>query len=55
MNPDDLLKAAPELAKGATALGAAIPFTAIAKRMLGPAEDVQCGAVLDCTIQACCR
>lgn len=39
MNPEDLLKAMPELAKGATALGAAIPFTAIAKRMLGPAAD----------------
>jgi hypothetical protein len=39
MNPDDILKAAPAIAKGATAIGAAIPFTAIAKRMLGPAAD----------------
>ena len=39
MNPDDLLKAAPEIAKGAGALAAAIPFTAVVKRMLGPAAD----------------
>ena len=39
MNPDDILKAAPAIAQGATAIGAAIPFTAIAKRMLGPAAD----------------
>jgi hypothetical protein len=39
MNPDDVLKAAPAIAKGATAVGAAIPFTAIAKRILGPAVD----------------
>jgi hypothetical protein len=39
MNPDDLLKAAPEIAKGAGALAAAIPFTAIVKRMLVPAAD----------------
>lgn len=39
MNPDDLIKTAPALAKGAAAFGAAIPFTAIAKRMLGPAAD----------------
>ena len=39
MNPDDLIKAAPEIAKGLTAVGAAIPFTAIVKRMLGPAAD----------------
>jgi len=39
MNPDDLIHAAPVMAKGAAALGAAIPFTAIVKRMLGPAAD----------------
>jgi hypothetical protein len=39
MNPDDLIHAAPVVAKGAAALGAAIPFTAIVKRMLGPAAD----------------
>jgi hypothetical protein len=39
MNPDDILKAAPAIAKGAGALAAAIPFTAIVKRMLGPAAD----------------
>jgi hypothetical protein len=39
MNPDDIIKAAPEIAKGAGALAAAIPFTAIVKRMLGPAAD----------------
>ncbi|HEY4359523.1 MAG TPA: Abi-alpha family protein [Bryobacteraceae bacterium] len=39
MDPTDLIKAAPALAKGAEALAAAIPFTAIVKRMLGPAAD----------------
>ena len=39
MNPDDLIEAAPAIAKGAGALAAAIPFTAIVKRMLGPAAD----------------
>ena len=39
MNPDDIIKAAPEIAKGLTVVGAAIPFTAIVKRMLGPAAD----------------
>lgn len=39
MNADDLFKVAPDLAKGATALAAAIPFTAMVKRMLGPAAD----------------
>jgi Abortive infection alpha len=39
MNPDDLIKAAPEIAKGAGALAAAIPFTSIVRRMLGPAAD----------------
>jgi hypothetical protein len=39
MDPNDLIKAAPEIAKGAGALAAAIPFTAIVKRMLGPAAD----------------
>ena len=35
--PDDIIKAAPAIVKGAEA--AAIPFTAIVKRMLGPAAD----------------
>ncbi len=39
MNPDDLIHAAPVVVKSAAALGAAIPFTAIVKRMLGPAAD----------------
>jgi hypothetical protein len=39
MNPDDIIKAAPAIAKSAGALAAAIPFTAIVKRMLGPAAD----------------
>jgi Abortive infection alpha len=39
MNPDDFVKAAPVLAKGAAAFGVSVPFTAIAKRMLGPAAD----------------
>jgi hypothetical protein len=39
MIPDEIVKAVPALAKGAAALGAAIPFTSIAKRILGPAAD----------------
>ena len=39
MTPDDLIHAAPAIAKGAGALAAAIPFTGIVKRMLGPAAD----------------
>src|SRR5712691_6770828 len=39
MNPDDLIRAAPAIAKAATAVAAAVPFTAIVKRMLGPAAD----------------
>jgi Abortive infection alpha len=39
MTPDDLIHAAPAIAKGAAAIGAAIPFTSIVKRMLGPAAD----------------
>lgn len=39
MNPDDLLHSAPAIAKGAGALAAAIPFTAIVRRMLGSAAD----------------
>src|SRR5215471_8282009 len=39
MDPNDLIHAAPAIAKGAAALGAAIPFTSIVKRMLGPAAD----------------
>jgi hypothetical protein len=30
VNPDDLIHAAPAIAKGAAAIGAVIPFTAIA-------------------------
>lgn len=33
-----LVRAAPEIAKGIAAVGAAIPFTGIVKGMLGPAE-----------------
>jgi hypothetical protein len=40
MDPDEILHAAPALAKGAGALAAAIPFTGIVKRMLGTADDV---------------
>lgn len=39
MDPNELIKAAPQLAKGAAAISAAVPFTAIVKRMLGPAAD----------------
>ena len=39
MNPDDLIHAAPAVAKAAGAVAAAVPFTAIVKRMLGPAAD----------------
>jgi hypothetical protein len=39
MNSDDFVRAVPVLAKGAVALGASVPFTSIAKRMLGPAAD----------------
>ena len=39
MDPNEIIKAAPEIAKGAAALAAAIPFTGIVKRMLGPAAD----------------
>lgn len=39
MDPNEIIKAAPEIAKGVAALGAAIPFTGIVKRMLGPAAD----------------
>src|SRR6266852_2781306 len=47
MNPDDILKAAPVIAKGAGALATAIPFTAIVKRMLGPAADEQAEMLRD--------
>jgi hypothetical protein len=39
MNANELIKHAPEIAKAATAVAAAVPFTAIVKRMLGPAAD----------------
>jgi hypothetical protein len=39
MDPAEIIKAAPEIAKGLTAVGAAIPFTSIVKKMLGPASD----------------
>lgn len=39
MDPSDLIKAAPAIAKVAAPLAAAIPFTGIVKRMLGPAAD----------------
>jgi hypothetical protein len=39
MDPDEIVEHIPGMAKAATALGAAVPFTAIVKRMLGPAAD----------------
>ena len=39
MDPNEILRAAPALAKGAEVLAAAVPFTSIVKRMLGPASD----------------
>jgi hypothetical protein len=39
MDPAEIIKAAPEIATGLTAVGAAIPFTAVVKRILGPAAD----------------
>lgn len=39
MDPNELIKAAPQLAKAGAAITAAVPFTAIVKRMLGPAAD----------------
>jgi hypothetical protein len=39
MNPEDIIKVVPEIAKIAAPLAAAVPFTAIVKRMLGPAAD----------------
>jgi Abortive infection alpha len=42
MSADEIIKHIPEIAaatKGVAALGAAIPFTAVVKRMLGPAAD----------------
>jgi hypothetical protein len=39
MNPDDIIKAAPEIAKVVAPVAAAIPCTAIVKKMLGPAAD----------------
>ena len=39
MDPNEIIKAAPEIAKGLTAVGAAIPFTSMVKKMLGPAAD----------------
>lgn len=39
MDPNELIKAVPAVAKGAGALAAAIPFTSIVKKMLGPAAD----------------
>lgn len=39
MNPNEIINAVPEIAKVAGPLAAAIPFTSIVKRMLGPAAD----------------
>lgn len=39
MSPDEIIQAAPSISKGVEALAAAIPFTAIVKRILGPAAD----------------
>ena len=43
MTPDDIIHTAPAIAKGAAAIGAAIPFTGILKRLLGPAVDELAG------------
>ena len=39
MNPAEIMKAVPEVAKIIVPVAAVIPFSAIAKRMLGPAAD----------------
>src|SRR5438034_6117948 len=39
MEANELIKHAPEIAQGTTAVAAAVPLTAIVKRMLGPAAD----------------
>lgn len=39
MDPTEIIKAVPEMAKTVAPLAAAIPFTGIVKRMLGPAAD----------------
>src|SRR5229473_49166 len=39
MDAYEIIKAAPAIAKVAGPLAAAVPFTAIVKRMLGPAAD----------------
>jgi hypothetical protein len=39
MDPTELTKHLPEIAKATTAVAASIPFTAIVKKMLGPAAD----------------
>src|SRR6266851_1679395 len=39
MDANEIIKAAPAIAKVAGPLAAAIPFTGIVKRMLGPAAD----------------
>ena len=39
MDPSEIIKAAPQLIKAAAPVAAAIPFTGIVKRMLGPAAD----------------
>jgi Abortive infection alpha len=39
MDANEIIKAAPAIAKVAGPLAAAVPFTAIVKRMLGPAAD----------------
>ena len=39
MDPNDIFKALPEVTSVAKIAAASIPFTAIVKRMLGPAAD----------------
>jgi hypothetical protein len=39
MDPTELTKHLPEIAKATTAVAVSVPFTAIVKRMLGPAAD----------------
>jgi hypothetical protein len=39
MDPNEIVKHIPEIARATTAVAASVPFTSIVKRMLGPAAD----------------
>src|SRR5580658_3981492 len=39
MDPSEIIHAVPQLAKAVAPIAAAVPFTGIVKRMLGPAAD----------------